>query len=228
MSQPESPPVVPMAPAPWQLQGQGYILALRLPADLLDNGSFLDPSAAVQRRGRMAYVMFVDYATSDVGPYHELLFIPGSLPFSDGRHPSISKIYVSSQASVVNGQANWGIPKKLCEFDVRYGADGIDCVRLSLDGQVFAELDFSHHLFRLPFNGRLLPARLRTLGQYWQGREFIYAPAASGHIKPARLRRVRIDPAHFPDLAQGRVLACVKVTDFAMQFPVAKVQPVKA
>lgn len=228
MSQPESLPEVPMAPAPWQLQGQGYILALRLPADVLDHGAFLDAATAGQRRGRLAYVMFVDYASSDVGPYHELLFIPGSLPFSDGRHLTISKIYVSSQASVVNGQANWGIPKELCDFDVRYGADGIDCVRLSRDGQVFAELDFSHHLFRLPFNGRLIPAALRTLGQHWQGREFLYAPAAGGHIKPARLRRVRIDPAHFPDLAQGRVLGCVKVTDFAMQFPVARVQPVTA
>ncbi|MDP2227341.1 MAG: hypothetical protein Q8J78_07670 [Moraxellaceae bacterium] len=224
MTQFENLPVVPKAPAPWQLKGQGYILAIRLPPEFLDTQSFADPALVASRRGRMAYVMFVDYQSSDAGPYHELLYIPGSFQFTGARRLSISKIYVSTWDSVVNGHDNWGIPKERCDFQVSYGNDGIDEVKLLLDGRVFAELNFRSHLFRLPFNGHLIPKGLRTLAQQFKGREFTYIPLAKGHVKPARLLSARIDSAHFPDISQGRVVACVKVTDFDMVFPVAAVR----
>lgn len=217
-------PVVPMVPAPWQLKGQGYILAIRLPEEFLDNESFLPDSLRASRRGRMAYVMFVDYSQSDAGPYHELLYIPGSLAFGQKRHLSISKIYVSTWESVVNGHENWGIPKERCDFQVRYGVKGVDEVRLIRDGEVIAELDFRPHLFRLPFDGRLVPARFRTLAQHFKGREFVYIPAAKGYVKPASLVRSWFDRRYFPDISQGKVVACVKVTDFDMTFPVATVR----
>lgn len=217
-------PVVPMAPAPWHLKGQGYILAIRLPEAFLDNESFLPDSLRSTRRGRMAYVMFVDYSQSDAGPYHELLYIPGSLAFGQKRHLSISKIYVSTWDSVVNGHENWGIPKERCDFQVRYGVKGVDEVRLLRDGEVIAELDFRPRLLRLPFDGRLVPARFRTLAQHFKGREFVYIPVAKGHIKPASLVRSRFDSRYFPDISQGAVVACVKVTDFDMTFPVATVR----
>lgn len=218
-------PRVPMAPAPWQLRGQGYILAVRLPDSFLDNQSFLPDTQRPTRRGRLAYVMFVDYQQSDAGPYHELLYIPGSLAFGARRHLSISKIYVSTWDSVVNGHENWGIPKERCDFKVSYGVNGVDEVRLMLDGQVIAELDFRPRLFRLPFNGKLVPARFRTLAQHFKGREFTYIPSARGHIRPASLVRSRFDSRYFPDISQGTVVACVKVTDFDMTFPVATIRP---
>jgi hypothetical protein len=39
---------------------------------------------------------------------------------------SISKIYVSTQDSIDNGQKNWGIPKEMAHFEVQYGADNHD------------------------------------------------------------------------------------------------------
>jgi hypothetical protein len=227
MSSFEHLPLPVAAPAPWRLQGRGYILAVHLPAAFLDRHSFIPASLAGSRRGRLAYVMFVDYADSDTGPYHELLYIPGSFRFSDVRRLSITKIYVSTRDSVVNGQANWGIPKERCDFRVNYGDDGIDEIALARDGKVFAELKFRHRLFTLPFNGNLVPGPLRTLAQHFEGREFTYTPAASGHIKPATLLEARIDGSLFPDFSAGRVLACVKVTDFSMVFPEAVVRPLR-
>lgn len=217
-------PAVPMVPAPWQLKGQGYILAIRLPDAFLDNESFLPDNLRPSRRGGTGYVMFVDYSQSDAGPYYELLYIPGSLSFGKKRLLSISKIYVSSWDSVVNGRENWGIPKEHCDFQVRYGANGVDEVRLVRDGQVIVELAFKPRLFRLPFDGRLIPARLRTLAQQFKGREFVYIPTAKGHVKPASLVHSHIDPRYFPDVSQGKVMACVKVIDFDMTFPVATVR----
>lgn len=217
-------PQVPMAPAPWQLKGQGYILAIRLPEPFLDNESFIPDTLRPSRRGRLAYVMFVDYSQSDAGPYHELLYIPGSFAFGSQRRLSISKIYVSTWNSVVNGHENWGIPKERCDFQVTYGSDGVDEVRLLLEGQVFAELSFKSRFFRIPFDGSLVPKKLRTLAQHFKGREFTYIPVAKGHVKPAKLLRSRFDSRFFPDISQGNVVACVKVTDFDMTFPVAAVR----
>jgi hypothetical protein len=79
LREPQAVPDVKSAPAPWQLAGEGYILALWLPNAFLDTQTFLPPEQAASRKGRIAYVMFVDYAASPVGPYHELLFIPAVL-----------------------------------------------------------------------------------------------------------------------------------------------------
>ncbi|TJY63237.1 hypothetical protein E4T66_05930 [Sinimarinibacterium sp. CAU 1509] len=220
-------PAIANAPAPWLLHGRGYIAMLRFPDNCVAQDAFLPPSLAGRRgASRYGWMMFVDYASSDVGPYHELLFIPGSFPFADGkRHLSISRIFVSSMDSVVNGQRNWGIPKDVAQFDVRYGQHGVDQVRVSKNGSVFAELEFSSLPIWLPFSSVLVPRSLRTLGQHHDGQTYIYSPSASGWIKPARLRRARFDSAVFPDLGEAKPVLAVQVPRFRMTFPTSQVIP---
>jgi len=227
MNAPVSTPVITHAPAPWDLRGRGYISLLRFSPDSRVQDSFLLPSLLGRRRkSPQALMMFVDYSQSDVGPYHELLFIPGSFPFEDGRnHLSISRIYVSSMDSVVNGQRNWGIPKDVAEFDVRYGKRGVDRVTVSKDGRVFAELVFRHYPLWLPFLGGLVPKRFRTLGQHHEGKTYVYSPSASGWVQPARLVSARIYPELFPNIGRARALLTVKVARFRMCFPVSKIIP---
>ena len=221
MSTFEAHPEVPRAPAPWHLTGQGYVVAIRLPESFHARGSFI-PKSLKDRHSLLSYVMFVDYATSDVGPYRELLYIPGSFRFGDARRLSITRIFVSSWASVVNGQENWGIPKDCCDFDVKYG--DVDEVRLSQEGKTFAELRFRRSLFPVPFSTALVPPPLRTLAQHRGGDEYTYTPRATGHIQPGALLDWRFDGAQFPDVSQAVVMGCVRVKDFAMDFPVATVR----
>lgn len=214
-----------VAPAPWRLKGQGYLVVVQLPKKVLDNDGFIDENLRVSRRGRLAYVAFVDYQESDVGRYHELLYIGGSLKFGQKRHYSISKIYVSSQASVDNGRRNWGIPKELADFNVQYGNNAKDVIQLNTPtGETIAKLNFSHYLLPFPVNTKLAPKRLLTIAQQWQGQYFFYRPEADGHLKPALLTDSYFDARYFPDLNQGRVVACFKVTDFNLLFPIAKIQ----
>lgn len=214
---------VAVAPAPWDLLGQGYIFLLRLPQTVLDEGSFAPPGLQRAGRGQLAIAMFVDYAASNVGPYHELLYIPGKFRFDRQCHWSITRIFVSTWASVVNGQANWGIPKDRCDFEVHYGAT--DRVALSSDqGRPFAELELQAFGPRLPAPMAWTPRSWRTLSQVHQGQRYTYVPEASGGFRFARVRRWRFDPALFPDLAQGRVLAALRITDFAMRFPPARIE----
>lgn len=219
-------PVVPLAPPPWALEGRGTILLVKQTKDALDDPSFIPPALrGLRRHGGHALVMFVDYERSAVGPYRELLYIPGRFDFPNGRHYSITRIYVSSMASVVNGRVNWGIPKDACDFDYRYGADGRDRFDVSHEGTRFAHLEIAARGPRLPFTTGLLPRVLLTLSQIHGGRQFTYVPSASGTVQFAKVTNWQFDGTLFPDLTRGRVLACVRTPRFRMRFPVSQIVP---
>lgn len=220
----EAPP--PVCPPPWNLTGRGYLLCLRFPRGFLGSeATFLPPSLRGGVRSRFAWVMFVDYQRADCGPYRELLFIPGCADFAAGRFLTISKIYVSSRSSVENGRRNWGIPKELAEFEVRYDVAGGDEVAVTRDGRPVAEFAFRPYGPGLPMLVHWLPRRMLTLGQRLDGREFIYTPGARGRIRLARLERVRSESALFPDLSAGKLVGCFSVPGFRMVFPQSHVHP---
>lgn len=214
-----------IAPAPWRLRGRAYICALTLPDEQRQQQAGT-PAALGKPGGQRSLVMYVDYTHSDVGPYHELLFIPGSFSFADGqRYPSIGRIYVSSQASVDNGRRNWGIPKDLADFSVERG-ERHDRISVSVDGNTIARLSLRHGRLGLPAPGMLLPARYRTLGQLKDGEHYLYAPSSFGLVHRARVKSLWADGAHFPAIQNGQVASAVYLSRFRMRFPVAhRLQP---
>lgn len=223
----ETLPSVPLRPAPWDLQGQGWIFALKLPEGAPARNDFLPEEFAGQGRG-VSLLMFVDYQHSDCGPYHELLFIPGAYPFSDGRrHMTISRILVSTWDSVVNGRRNWGIPKDRADFDVSYNEDqrGIDHVVVRDGNRVMADLKMKSWPLPLPVFGGIVPEAMRTLAQRFGSDDFYYAPSSRGWVRPGKLLSWQFDPALFPDLAGSRVLAAVRISSFRMTFPVSRTLP---
>lgn len=211
-----------LAPAPWHLTGEGYVVAVWMPA----SGT---TSKWRWPRGHIELLVFASYDHSDVGPYHELLHIP---PLSRGiikGYPSIDKIYVSTLASVINGQKNWGIPKQLAQFDYQIdqqkttGQAQQDIVRIQLntpEHQPIAHIEFQIQRRQFPVSTAMVPRRLRTLVQDWQGKRFYTAPEASGHACVASVKNWTFDPVHFPDLSQAKVLSAFKISDFKMVFPV--------
>ena len=221
-------PGVALHPAPWELRGSGWIVALRLPPDSQARDAFLPVELAGRGRGLASFLMFVDYAESGCGPYRELLFIPGSFLFEDGRrHLSIGRILVSTWDSVVNGRNNWGIPKDRADFEVdrAAGNEAEERVRVTSNGRELCELRFAPRRLApsLPVSGGLLPVGLRTLAQRFRGRTYYYAPEARGRVRPARLLSWRFDATLFPDLAHATVLAVLKVESFRMTFPAARI-----
>ena len=177
----------------------------------------------------MSLLIYVDYAASGCGPYRELLFIPGSFPFEDGRrHFTISRIVVSTWESAVNGRANWGIPKDRADFDVRSHPANLretSIVVRADDGREMCALTLAVTAFapRLPVPGFLVPEGLRTLAQRFGGRTYYYAPASSGWLQPGRLLEWRFDPELFPDLRGSRVVAACSIPSFRLGFPVARI-----
>lgn len=214
-----------IAPAPWTLNGSGYIFVLKLPEQQLADCPFTPASLRKRRSSPLSLAMLVDYTSSPAGPYQELLFIPGLFDFGDGQRPSISRIFVSSQASVDNGRRNWGIPKDLCDFDMDLSGHGPDHGVLQMpSGERIADFLLQPRGPELPMPAHWLPAGMRTLSQLWEGREYTLAPTARGWCRPARVLDWHFNAAHFPDLARGRCLAAFKITRFEMVFPTPRVR----
>lgn len=212
-------PAVPLVPGPWQLKGTGYVLALRLPEPLIDQHAFVPPSLAGKRHGNIAYVLFADYQSSNCGPYRELLISPATFSFPEGNYCSITRIYVSTYASVVNGRRNWGIPKDQADFSVEQPAARSHRIVLSRGGHNFAELHLSHHGLSFPVHTGVLPASMRTVMQHWRGKQQGITLRAKGSLRMAKLLDWRFDPAFFPDLAQGHVIAVGYFPGFELTFP---------
>lgn len=212
---------MPAAPAPWQLTGDGWILLLDLPDAVRRDPRHLPPELAGCPLGGPAIVMFVDYAESPAGPYRELLYIPGRFTLPDGQHAwSVTRIYVSTWESVVNGRRNWGIPKDRADFD--RGADGgMERVHVAVGSRRVAELELRARGPRLPARAGLLPASMRRLVQFHAGRRFELAPGAHGGVRFAQATRLASNPELFPALADARVRLALKAEGFTLEFPVA-------
>lgn len=218
------------APAPWQLTGRGYIAALRFEEGVLAQDPFTADELKGQRlAGNFGYIMLVDYSSSAVGPYFELLFIPGRFRQPDGKKRySISRIFVSSEDSVVNGRRNWGIPKYHADFDLQYDQKGGVKAIVSRNGKAFCRLSFEKLAGALPVTTAVVPPVLRTLTQAWQGQRFEYTPSASGWASLAKLTEAWSDPAEFADLGRAKPVLGVATTRFRMTFPISKISPITA
>lgn len=216
-------PEVPPAPAPWPLGGDGWILLLRLPANARRDPRHLPSALAELPLGGPSMVMFVDYRDSPAGPYRELLYMPGRFSLPDGRKAwSVTRIFVSSWESVVNGRRNWGIPKDRADFARLPAANG-ERLEVRHEGRLVAALSLAACGPALPVTTRLVPAALRRLMQWHGGQRFEFVPGAHGRARLARAIGLESDPAMFPPLAQARVLAAARVPEFSLQFPVAEI-----
>lgn len=217
-------PEVPAYPAPWTLRAEAYVVAVRMPEDTLDTAAFVPQALVPARRSRTSIMMFVQYKQAVCGPYRELLVAPAAYATQAGTHPSITRIFVSTYESVVNGRRNWGIPKEFADFE-RETHDSRDRIEVSRDGHSFAQLDLRGYGPAWPVRTWLLPAGIRTLVQHWNGRRFRFTLRASGRARLAKVDRWQFDPHYFPDLARGRVLTATHLPDFEMTFPEPAVEP---
>jgi len=211
------------ARAPWDMTGDAYVLVLKMPDGTLDTQCFVPDSLKGLRLGTPSHVMYVDYKSSPVGPYKELLFMPGKFRFGRKACKTISKIFVSTRESVVNGVENWGIPKTLARFETRTMPGGHQRIVVSTEGHVFADLTFSASSFGFPFSDRWVPARFKAMAQPYQGKTYFYAPTTRATLKRARLRKSRVDASLFPDISRGIPIQCVRLEAFRMHIPAATI-----
>lgn len=218
---------MPVAPPPWTLTGNGIVLIAHFPEVFVRAQGFLAPYQQRAYRGWVGAVMLVDYATSPVGPYQELLFIPGLFRFGDTTNFSISKIYVSTEESVWNGRRNWGIPKELADFSFVSNPDGSRTISVRCSGQLVMTLRAKAWGPRFPITTKLLPGfrvvqePLTANESSWEAGSglLLTRPSAMASARLTSLSELLVDPALFPDLSQIKRVVALSVEKFSMTFP---------
>lgn len=219
-------PTLPLFPAPWKLRGNGLVVLTRAPLSQLKGDTAIPQPIRETLKAPLNILMLVNYTESDCGPYKELLFIPGTARIGERRLPTISNIFVSTENSVVNGRLNWGIPKYRCNFEWNPATQGSGAevsIRASQDGSPFFELAYDSSGLKLPVNTAWMPRLLKTLGQSWEGRQFIFSPSAKGRAKRATIRHLNVAAGAFPQISAQHVVAAFEITDFNMEFPVPQI-----
>ncbi|PPJ56347.1 hypothetical protein CBER1_00723 [Cercospora berteroae] len=144
----ESPEPIELVPAPWTLKGDMYgsFLLPGAGVPLFANSDSLPKKAfpplerqypeaiAGEYTGRLGMLQVLRYTETPVGPYDELLIIPGFFGFEEnGKRQEmtrVSRIYVSQKYTAWNGRKNWNIPKHLARFDWTYSDDGSATVKV--------------------------------------------------------------------------------------------------
>jgi len=215
---------VAVAPAPWRLQGDAWIFLMSMPKEIMATAAFTPEALRGREAGGLSAAMVVNYTASNVGPYQEILWIPGFFRFADRKRLSITRIFVSTWDSVENGQRNWGIPKDRADFHISAERDDVEHVVVAKNGQVFADFRVKKTGFSLPVPALPLPKAMGEVGQIMDGQEFFYSPSIRGKFAGAKFLGGTFASEQFPDLTNGRILTGVRITDFVMNFPVSEVR----
>lgn len=165
--------------------------------------------------------MLVDYQECPVGPYRELLMVPGRFRTPVGIRPSITRILVSTQISVDNGRTHWAIPKTLGDFAIEKTARG-ERWEISEGGKPLARYELRQRGPAVPVSSRLAPKSLATIAQPSTDGWLLTRPRASGKVRWAATDASWSDPAGFPQLEAGSSFMALRVEEFRMEFAVAQ------
>ncbi|KAL0932303.1 uncharacterized protein CTRU02_213256 [Colletotrichum truncatum] len=136
---------IELAPAPWTLKGTVYSVTLVPLSDDLPTKAFppLERKHASATDGEylgiLGMIQIIRYTESPVGPYDELLIVPGFFKynytdaagvFEEKKNVRVSRIYVSQKYTCWNGRTNWNIPKHLARFDWTENGKGETTVKV--------------------------------------------------------------------------------------------------
>lgn len=201
------------SPPPWKLSGEGIILIFRFNKEWVETNGMLPKHLKGKFKGGLGYVMLVNYENSPVGPYRELLIIPGK--FRKTHKQAITKIYVDSEASTQNGRTNWGIPKETLPISWKK-EKGKDMIEIRSGKQVVFSTEITSGGISFPVTTSLLPIRLC---QTWNKLKYFTKPQGFGWGKLAKIKQMSIDPAFFPDIVNIKPLLAIKVKPFHIKFP---------
>ena len=214
-------PAVERVPAPWALTGEGWVVFIRLSATAAARPGFQRPELRDHWRGGIGALTFMRYRTSGVGPYDEVLFIPGMAQVGGKWAFSICQIFVTTAESVVNGRANWGIPKDHADMRITHAATGEDTLEAGPDGNPFVRVVARPGGPYLPVN---TAAFRLPMAQVWEGQVYRIGLAVKASVRWLDVVQLWGDGAHFPSFAGIRPIAGFKLDDFEITFPTAIVE----
>jgi hypothetical protein len=220
----QTAPDLEVVPPPWPIRGDGWVVFFKFDRSSR-HGDYASVYGMRSRwRGGIGALTWMHYTSTPVGPYDELMLIPGRIEMPKHRghgtrkYWSISRIWVSTWESVVSGRANWGIPKDRADFTIEARETGEDALSASLDGAPICTMTCKPGLARIPINTWLFPV---TLAQNWEGRAFYTHLTLKAGLELLEVSQLWGDGVHVPDFAALGMtpIGAVKLDKFAITFP---------
>ncbi|GAA5867282.1 hypothetical protein JCM8547_003147 [Rhodosporidiobolus lusitaniae] len=195
---------------PWDMSGVAWIFPIYTPFSEtpvpLPAGSYAPleqdgPGDQSSRfHGGVGTVFIIRYDASAVGPYDELIYAPGlfSRTKTGDDKPtydmSITRIYVSADASTINGRKNWSIPKHRAIFtwtDAPNGGTLVSVSHSSSPSSPFFRAILRNSAltpFSIPISTSMLQWRLsKALMHGYQAK--LYQPPLSGAFEVSEDKR---------------------------------------
>ena len=206
-------------PAPWKLNGEGYIFLYKFPSRFENDPAFKSNLTDEPFSG-LGTIMLVDYKKSNAGPYKELLFIPGEFTFLRKKYYSITKIFVSTMESVENGRRNWGIPKEHADFETIPLGGNKERIKVKKEDTVFFDVTLKKRFVPFKVNTKYISnAIVQKLGD-----DTIYFTEfnGTGTAKLASLKSISCNEKYFPDICSVKPLVVTAISDFNIEFPEAE------
>lgn len=208
-------------PAPWNLTGKGYIFILKNKKKQKIEDIHIPDILKSKFCGGFGMLMLVEYLESNVGPYNEILYIPGKFFINGKKKYSITKIFVSSEASVEWGRKNWAIPKEFAEIDFKSLSKNTEEISVKTNGNEFFKTELKKIPIFFPVHTAFFPVPLAQIA----GDEIFYTKFTGYGIGYfIKTKRLEILNEYFPNVSINDIIACIKIEKFKITFPVADVK----
>lgn len=217
----EWPRDIARAAAPWLLRGDAFLVLTASTTEQNLADASINPSLRGVYNNLFNALVLADYRESPVGPFRELLYIPGRFRFGvDEERLCISRSYASSEVARVNRREHWGVPSALAPITRTAPRSDREEFRVGDDG--FASFAFETFGPDLPLNGKVIPRAFRAFAQLEGDRTFLYTLAITGTMRAARFEPLGFDVTRFPDMSQREMVLAIKISDFLVEFPAAQ------
>lgn len=217
-------------PPPWSLNGEGFIIPFLAYKELVLNNGFIEEKDKPNFLGGIGAVMLVNYESSDVGPYFELLFIPGDFKetlSTNGNKKTkifkrITKIFVSSEISIQEGRLNWAIPKEFANFSWEKDKNRTSVNISNKSGKIFFKADFTKKFLPFPVTTKLYPISLLQRSE--SGKLLNTQFSGNGFGKFSTMEIFEINKEIFPNLIDiAKFSFCLAVEKFKIVFPIPRI-----
>jgi len=203
----------------YEFKGNGYVLFYRFDEEFIRLETFLPESLKNNYCRGIGAVLYMNYTKSEIGPYEELLFIPGKFYYRGKKNHFISKAYVSTEEAAKFGYENWFIPKEKAVFSREPLKNHIENISTCIENEEVASFEIKRGKirFRLGTSKYLSFSLMQLNGE--EPVKLNYSGTVTANF--AKLTSIRIRPAFFPNIAKFTSLAVFKMRNFTLRLPKA-------
>ncbi|MCQ2188948.1 MAG: hypothetical protein MJZ00_03395 [Paludibacteraceae bacterium] len=193
-------------------EGNGYIFAYYFDEEFIGKDCFLSKDQKKNFKGGFGAVILANYKDSPVGPYQELLFIPGKFLLEGNESYVVTKAYCSS-AKAMEDQVF--CKKELADFKTEKIDDKTETISVTRDGKPIFRVEVQEWGFNIPMSSDMVKFPLASVVD---GKVINWDYKGNGDANFAKIEAIGVRPAKFPDVALFTPLVGIHFEKFSLEY----------